>query len=78
MRGKPKNVVGPKVAKLRNAQSLSQTALAARCQRIGWDIGRDTIAKIEGQSRCVIDLEVLHLAKALKVPSQQLLQADSN
>jgi len=28
-------------------------ALAAKCQRIGWDIERDTIAKIEAQNRWV-------------------------
>jgi len=34
--------------RLRNAAGLSQPALAAACQRRGWDIERDTIAKIEG------------------------------
>jgi transcriptional regulator with XRE-family HTH domain len=70
---KPKNVVGPAVAQLRNAQGLSQAALAARCQRLGWDVARDTIAKIEGRSRCVTDAEIVYLAEALKVPYAILL-----
>jgi len=73
MRKKLKNVVGPIVAQLRNAEALSQAALAARCQRLGWDIARDTIAKIEGGSRCVTDTEIVYLAEALKVPYSILL-----
>ncbi len=42
-----KNITGPEVRCIRFARSLSQPALAAACQRQGWDIGRDTIAKIE-------------------------------
>jgi hypothetical protein len=30
-------------------------ALAAQCQRMGWDITRDTIAKIEAHKRWVGD-----------------------
>jgi hypothetical protein len=47
--------------------------LAAKCQRIGWDIGRDTVAKIEGGTRCITDIELLKLAKALGIPVAQLL-----
>ena len=47
------------------AANLSQAALAAACQRVGWDIDRNTIAKIEGQMRWVGDFELLYLAKAL-------------
>ena len=60
-----KNIVGPQVRRLRVAANLSQAALAAACQRVGWDIDRNTIAKIEGQMRWVGDFELLYLAKAL-------------
>ena len=60
-----KNIVGPQVRRLRVAAKLSQAALAAACQRVGWDIDRNTIAKIEGQMRWVGDFELLYLAKAL-------------
>ncbi len=62
-----KNIVGPNVRKLRNNQDISQERLAAKCQLIGWDISREGIAKIESQLRGVSDLEILKLAKALRV-----------
>ena len=70
---KPKNVIGPQVRKLRTKIDLSQAELAAVCQRLGWDISRDTIAKIEGRSRWVGDFEILFLAKALKISPGALL-----
>jgi transcriptional regulator with XRE-family HTH domain len=59
------NIVGPQVRRLRNSQGLSQPELAAKCQRMGWDVGRDIIARIESQVRLVTDSEILFLAKAL-------------
>ena len=64
----PKNIVGPQVRRLRNASGMSQNALAAACQRCGWDIERDTISKIEGGRRWVGDAELVELAKALRRP----------
>lgn len=51
---------------------MSQPQLAAKCQRLGWDIERDTIAKIEATARWVGDFELLKLARALEVPLQML------
>lgn len=68
-----KNIIGPIVRRLRNAQALSQEGLAAKCQLIGWDITREGIAKIEGQVRHVDDIEVVHLCRALRVKSDLLL-----
>jgi transcriptional regulator with XRE-family HTH domain len=51
---------------------MSQPQLAATCQRLGWDIERDTIAKIEATSRWVGDRELLKLARALEVPLDAL------
>lgn len=62
-----KNIVGPNVRRLRNNQDISQEKLAAKCQLIGWDISREGIAKIEAQIRGVSDIELLKLAKALRV-----------
>src|SRR5436190_4935961 len=62
------NIVGPRVRRLRNARGWSQPELAARCQRIGWDIGRDIIARIESQVRLVTDSEILFLAKRWALP----------
>ena len=62
-----KNIVGPNVRRVRNNQDISQEKLAAKCQLIGWDISREGIAKIESQIRGVSDIELLKLAKALRV-----------
>jgi transcriptional regulator with XRE-family HTH domain len=69
----PKNIVGPQVARLRYQAGLSQTDLAAKCQRAGWDASRGMIAGIEGQVRCVIDSELVVLAQVLGVPLEGLL-----
>ena len=61
------NVVGPTIRRLRYQRGLTQAMLTARCNRIGWDIGESTIAKIEAQIRCVADRELMYLARALKV-----------
>lgn len=61
------NVVGPQVRKLRYQQGLTQEMFAARCATVGWDIGRGPLAKIESRRRCVSDLEVVMMAKALRV-----------
>jgi transcriptional regulator with XRE-family HTH domain len=59
--------VGRQVRQIRSKQALSQPQLAAKCQRIGWDIGRDIIARIETGIRLVTDSELLFLARALNV-----------
>ena len=65
-------MVGPYVRRFRNNSGLSQSELAARCQRQGWDIDRFTIARIEAGSRWVGDAEVLDLARALRISFQEL------
>ncbi len=66
-------MVGPQVRKLRNSQKLTQPMLAARCRRWGWDLSRETLAKIETQLRWVSDFEMVCLAKALRVEPETLL-----
>ena len=61
------NVVGPQVRKLRESQDMTQEDLTARCNIIGFNISRGTLAKIESQVRRVTDMETTLLAKALKV-----------
>jgi len=46
--------------------------LAARCRRWGWDLSRQTLAKIETQLRWVSDFELLCLARALRVEPNEL------
>lgn len=72
---KPQNIVGGQVRKLRYQQGLTQETLAARCNILGWDLSRATLAKIEAKIRCVTDLELEILAKALKVEIRALYPA---
>ena len=46
--------------------------LAARCGRLGWDIGENVVTKIETHIRCVTDVEFLCLTKALGVSPERL------
>lgn len=63
----PTNITGNQVRKLRSQLDLSQEQLSAKCQRVGLDISRGTLAKIEAGVRCVSDQEALLLAQALGV-----------
>jgi hypothetical protein len=69
----PKNLVGFQVARLRNEIELSQEGLAAKCQRMGWDVSRGIIAAIEGRVRCVTDRELVLLAEVFRVSLEELL-----
>lgn len=66
------NIIGKQVGRLRNSLNISQEQLSARCQRIGLDISRVTLAKIEAGIRCVSDQEALLLAQALGVGVSEL------
>ena len=69
----PRNVAGPQVRRLRSQQGITQQAFAERCQRMGWDLSRDTLAKVESQMRWLADFELVFLAEALAVPLDLLL-----
>ncbi|MGH1439017.1 MAG: helix-turn-helix domain-containing protein [Cellvibrionaceae bacterium] len=61
------NVVGPQIKLYREKLGLTQEELTARCNLLGWDISRSTLAKVESQVRRVTDDEVLLFAEALEV-----------
>src|SRR5207237_6967696 len=67
-----RNIIGSQIRRFRYERNLSQPALALKCQRLGWDIGRDTVAKIEAGTRWVGDFELVYLARALDVPLREL------
>ena len=69
----PRNISGPQIRRLRSQQGLTQQEFAERCQRMGWDISRDTLAKVESQTRWLADFELVFLADALRVPLDLLL-----
>ena len=61
--------------RLRAAKNLTQEELAARCAVAGFDIGRASVSHIETGLRGVCDLEMVLLAKALRVPITALVPA---
>lgn len=70
---RPRNMAGPQIRRLRTRLGLTQPMLAAKCNLLGWDLSRETLAKIEIQVRWISDCELLCLARALEVGLDQLL-----
>ena len=70
-----KNIVGKRVAEARNAfkPPLTQDALSGRLARIGIQLDRAAIAKIENNYRRVLDYELKALADVLGVHVDWLL-----
>lgn len=66
------NIVGPLVKQIREKKGMTQEDLAARCNLLGWDISRSTLAKVEVQLRRVKDTEAVMLARALNVDINKL------
>ena len=61
-----RNELGPRLRVLRREAGLSQTDLAVKLQRAGWDVGKVTISTIENQQRTLTDQEALKILTALK------------
>ena len=72
---KRKNIAGKRVAVARHASvpPLTQDALSGRLARLGVQLDRAAIAKIENDLRYVLDFEVRALARALDVDIGWLL-----
>ena len=71
---KPRNIVGPVIRQLREKRGLTQPMLVAKLNLLGWDISRETLAKIEAQFRWVADFEILQLADALEEDAGEILK----
>ena len=56
---------------------ITQMDLIARLQILGIMLDQSTLSKIENQERPVTDIELIALAKALKVSTGWLLEEDS-
>jgi len=75
MSTKSLNMVGEQVRKIRLGLKppVTQEDLAGRLAASGFDnLTRVLVNRIEAGKRTVIDIEVIALAKALKVPVQRL------
>jgi hypothetical protein len=71
----PRNLVGPQIRRLGYQQRLTQRMFAARCRRWGWEVSRETPAKIEAQFRWLSDFEMLRHAKGLRATPEDLWPA---
>jgi len=71
----PLNLVGPQVRRFRAEKGWTQETLAAKLQVEGWDVSRESLAKLEAQFRRVPDCELLFLAKTLEVEVTDLFPA---
>lgn len=70
-----KNIVGDRVARGRRGfkPALTQDALSGKLARLGIQLDRAAIAKIENDHRYVLDYELKALAEALGVSVKWLL-----
>jgi len=71
-----RNVIGDRVRQARKAARppITQIDLVARLQVLGMQIDQSGLSKIESGRRPVSDIEVLALAKALRVSVAWLLR----
>jgi transcriptional regulator with XRE-family HTH domain len=71
-----RNIVGTRVRQARKAARplITQTDLVARLQLLGILIDQGGVSKIESGQRPVSDIEVVALAKALRVSVSWLLE----
>ncbi len=73
-----KNIVGRRVAEARKwcNPALTQDGLSGRLARLGIQLDRVAITKIENANRHVLDYELKALAHALRVDVNWLLGSD--
>ena len=71
----PKNVIGPRVRQLRREQGLSGGDLADRLAAVGSPLDMFALNAVESRTRRVKDTDVLALARALRVPIDDLFQS---
>ena len=67
------NICGLQIAKHRKQMRKSQRELADDLQRLGLDIDKNAIQRIEAGKRFVTDIELVYISKALKLPYEELL-----
>ena len=72
MEQRARNAIGGTLRRIRTAKGLSQQRLAVECSRLGYEMPRGTLAKIEAGIRAVSDVELFVLAHALNVEIDEL------
>jgi len=70
------NIIGSRIRKIRDEKGFTQEQIAAKCQVLGFDLTRGTLAKIESGVRGVSDHEIPFIARALDTPIEALFPGD--
>ena len=69
-----KNMIGKKVRQLRIEKNMTQQELSAKLETMAIYICRDSISRIEDQSRTITDIELYGLSQVLSTPIEELFQ----
>ena len=67
-----KNIIGEQITRIRTSKGISQKEFIAKLQTNDMDINPTSVSKLEGQTRQVIDKEILIIAKSLDVSVMDL------
>ena len=67
------NICGTQIAKYRKELKKSQRELADVLQLLGLDVDKNAIQRIEAGKRFVTDIELVYLAKVMRVTYEDLL-----
>lgn len=67
------NICGTRLSRLRTEKGISQRELADILQRLGLDVDKNAVQRIESGQRFVTDIELVFLAKAFGVSISDLL-----
>jgi DNA-binding XRE family transcriptional regulator len=74
----PLNLIGTRVRELRDRKGWTQEDLSTKLQVFGWDVSRESLAKLETQQRRVPDGELFILAKVLGTTTDSLFIPNIN
>jgi transcriptional regulator with XRE-family HTH domain len=74
----PLNLIGTRVRELRDRKGWTQEDLSAKLQVFGWDVSRESLAKLETLQRRVPDGELFILAKVLGTTTDALFPSNVN
>jgi transcriptional regulator with XRE-family HTH domain len=73
-----RNIVGSRVRMARKESKITQMELAAQLQLLGITIDRSGIAKLESGRRPASDIEIVAIAKVLKVTIPWLFEESNH
>jgi len=73
-----RNIIGSRVRKVRKASKVTQRDLVAQLQVLGIKIDQAGLSRLENCNRPVTDIEIVAIAKILKVPISRLFEESSD